>query len=135
VGILGLGALATMAACSDSTDSGSAGGGAGGSPAAAGSHSGGKSSVAGSSAGGSDSGECSFQSTECTACINDSCGDEATACSDVDECATGLYNLVGCVCNPDKDANQCIADFVSDNGDPAKKLQECFAAKCSDACQ
>lgn len=132
VGLVGLGALATMAACSDSTDAGS--GGAGGSPAVAGS--GGKASSAGSSGkAGSGADECGFNSIECSGCLQEKCGDEATACSDVDDCAAALYKLANaCVCEPGADAAKCISDFVSENGDPAKDLATCFNANCASVC-
>lgn len=132
-GFLALGALATMAACSDSTDSGSAGGGAGGAPAAAGSAGKAGSSAAGTGGGSS---ECGFQSVDCSSCLGDKCADEANACSDIDSCAAALYTLANnCVCEPGKDPSVCIADFVSENGDPAKNLATCFNANCADVCK
>jgi hypothetical protein len=66
--------------------------------------------------------------------LQDECGDQATACTGT--CAEALNQLaMHCVCEADKDPNQCITDFVTNEGKPAKDLADCFADKCSDACQ
>jgi len=133
VGLVGLGALATMAACSDSTDAGS--GGAGGSVAAGGSHSGGKASTAGGAGTGGGSLECGFATEECQACLTGKCEDQVNACSEAGNCLTDLLALPNCVCVPSNDPSECIGEFVSKNGDPAQKLAECYTLNCEDLCQ
>jgi hypothetical protein len=128
-GFLGLAALATMAACSDSTDVGAAGAGG-----AAGGGSGGKVGSAGSTTGAAGA-ECGFQTADCSTCLGDKCGEQANACSDDSACATGLYALPNCVCDPSKDPETCIGKFVSDNGDVAEKLANCYSLNCAEACQ
>lgn len=136
VGFLGLGALTTMAACSDSTDAGSAGAAGSGGGSAAGSA--GKASSAGStSAAGTAGGsaECGFKSVDCSTCLGDKCGDQANACGLDDTCGGALSDLADCVCDPKKDAETCINSFVTDNGDVALKLSECYTLNCEDACK
>jgi hypothetical protein len=140
VGFLGLGALATMAACSDTTDMGSAGtGGASGGSAAG---SGGKASSAGStsSAGSSDaagaSNECGFATEACAACLSDNCDDETTACGADTGCRDDLVALPNCTCNPANNPDTCIGAFVTANGALGEKLANCYTANhCDDVCQ
>jgi hypothetical protein len=130
-GFLGLAALSTMAACSDSTDMGAAG--TGGSSAAG---SGGKAGSGGhpaAEAGAAGAGECGFKSIDCSTCFVEKCPDQATACTG--DCASGLYALPECVCDPSKDFDTCTGKFVSDNGDPARDVIECFTLNCADACK
>lgn len=126
-----MGALATtMAGCSDSTDAGGTGGASGSSSAGAGGASAGKS---GSGDAGS-TGECAFLSDTCTSCIQDSCGDELTACSMDGDCGTALAALPNCVCTK-ADPTVCQTSFVMDGGSKAAPLAACFAQHCSTACQ
>jgi len=46
-----------------------------------------------------------------------------------------LVALPNCVCDPSKDQTDCIHDFVTQNGDPAQKLAECYTLNCEDVCQ
>ena len=134
LGFVGFGTLATIAACSDSTDSGGAG--SGGASASAGSGgSSGKAGAAGSvsEAGAAGSGECGPQSVACTECLNDECGGETAACTD--DCAAGLYAMIDCACDPRNDPLTCVGKFVSDNGEPAQDVIDCYIGKCTAACQ
>jgi len=140
VGFLGLGALTTMAACSDSTDMGSAGTGGG---SAAGS--GGKASSAGStSTAGStntagaagSSAACGFATEACSSCLTDNCDAETTACGADDGCRDDLVALPNCVCNPANEADTCIGSFVTANGTLGEKLANCYTANhCDEVCQ
>jgi len=136
VGALGLGALMTMAACSDSTDdtgSAGAGGAAGGSAAGAG----GKPASAGatSTAGTGGGAECKFESDACRGCLGLKCGIEALDCNDDPACKTPLYQLQLCVCDATNDSNECFTTFVDGGGDNAKPLIECYADNCTAECQ
>ncbi|HEY3257208.1 MAG TPA: hypothetical protein VGJ91_24790 [Polyangiaceae bacterium] len=125
LGVLGLGALATTVACSDTTDS-SSGGTGGGSSAGAG----GKASAAGS--GGA---ECKFESDGCTNCLGEHCMTESGACVDDATCAPAVYALRGCVCDPTMKPADCQATFMTDGGDLAKDVITCFSTNCASACQ
>ena len=133
LGCLALGGLSTMAACSDSTDMGSAG--TGGSSAVAGS--GGKAGSAGSSstAGTGGAAECSFRSIACSACLGDKCQAQAAACSKDDTCTEKFTDLPDCACDPANDADECLGKFVTDAGDVAEKLANCYSLNCEAACQ
>ncbi|HKO46281.1 MAG TPA: hypothetical protein VJV79_01075 [Polyangiaceae bacterium] len=129
LGFLGLGALTTMAACSDSTDGS---GGAGGASGAAGSAAkAGGSSTAGTA--GAPAAECGFQTPACSACLGEKCEDQVGACTGT--CQDALIGLAGCACKPGADAEACITTFVEENGDPALKLAECYSLNCEDVCQ
>jgi len=131
VGFLGLGALTTMAACSDATDG--SGGAAGSSGASSSAGAGGKVAAAGTGGGSTD---CGFQTTECSACLGEKCGDLVDACGAVTSCRDALaVDLPKCVCDPSKDADTCVGTFVTENGDPAEKLANCYTLNCEDACQ
>jgi len=134
VGFLSLGALATMAACSDSTDAAQAGAGGG---SAAGSGSGGKAgSAGGTSTAGTGSGvTCGFLSDECTACLTETCEDQTTACAMDSSCGADLGALSICVCDPNKDPDTCIGKFVTDNGDLGTQLAQCYTLNCEDLCK
>jgi hypothetical protein len=130
LGFLGLAGLSTMAACSDATDAGS-GGAAGSSGASPGGKAG-----ATSSAGTGGSAQCGFQTTECSACLGEKCGDQVDACGAVNSCRDALLlDLPKCVCDPSQDANDCVGTFVTENGDLAEKLANCYTLNCEDACQ
>ena len=127
VGFLGLGALATMAACSDSTDAGTSG--AGGTAAAAGS---GGSTSAG--AGGGPS--CTFLSEACQTCINSKCKELLNTCGGDATCGEALGLLTVCACNPSNEATECKATFHTDGGAKAEKLIECYDLNnCGDVCE
>ena len=131
LGFLGLGALATMAACSDSTDAGM--GGAGGTAAVAGS--GGKAAGGSTSAGGGPG--CTFLSEECsTTCIQGNCAALLNSCGMDGTCGEALQSLTLCACNPSKDAMDCKATFATAGGDKAVKLIECYDLNsCADVCE
>jgi hypothetical protein len=124
VGFLGLGALVTMAACSDSSDGSMAG--AGGGSAAGGS----------STAGNGGAPPCGFTKPACQACLNDKCKEKLDACIAIDSCATALVgDLQKCVCAPGSDPQACVATFYSENGDPGEELTDCYSTNCNEACQ
>jgi len=130
VGFLGLGALATMAACSDSTDMGASG--AGGTSAVAGS--GGKAAGGSTSAGGGPG--CTFLTETCQTCLNDNCKNLVTACSGDATCGEALGLLTVCVCNPSNEASECKATFHTDGGAKAEQLIECYDVNsCGDVCE
>jgi hypothetical protein len=130
VGFFGLGALVTMAACSSDASKGSAG--AGGASAAAG----GAAKAGGTSTAGSGGAGCGFQSPGCAACLGEKCGEQENACVAIESCTTALLvDLPKCVCDPTQDPVTCIGTFVSENGDPATKLAECYTLNCEDACK
>jgi hypothetical protein len=141
LGSLGLGAFALLAACSDSTDMGSGGAaGASGAHAAGG---GGKAPTAGASntAGtGGDAGAgdgCGFATDTCQTCLLiDHCTDQVVACSnDTDACAPALQTLPNCVCGSSSTADECQAKFVTEGGDKALSLAECYSLNCETACK
>jgi hypothetical protein len=135
VGFLGLGALATMAACSDATDG--SGGAAGSSGASSSAGAGGSSAAAGatSSAGsGGGSAECGFLTQACTACFSANCKDQYTECAGDTDCAQALGALPNCVCGS-SDSEACQSKFVTDGGDSAEKLANCFTLNCEEECQ
>ena len=142
VALLGLGALATIGACSDSTDkTGSAGAsgsgasaGSGGNSSSAGTTSqAGGSSVAGTGAGGSAA--CSFATTTCQTCFSSKCPAQALACTQDTACADALRVLPNCACNPANDPTDCQAAFATDGGDKALQLAECYTLNCDTVCQ
>ena len=134
LGVLGLSGLTTMAACSDATDSGGAAGASGASASGAGA--GGKAPTAGSSstAGTAGSG-CSFATPTCNDCISQKCKTQVTACSGDDGCLAALNELPGCLCGPSPDPETCQNTFVTDGGDTAFKLAECYTLNCESVCQ
>jgi hypothetical protein len=125
-GLLGFGALSTMVACSDSTDTGSAGAGGSGSGLAG---AGGKSGSGGGSA------QCGFTTVACDQCFAAQCGAEYSACSGDDACRQGLSALPGCACAPAADPQACQDTFVSEGGDLAQEMSDCFTSNCGDVCQ
>jgi len=131
VGFVGLGALVTMAACSDTSDGNSAG--AGGGSAAGSSNKAGATSSAGTA--GAAANGCGFQSEACSACLGEKCVDKVNACNDVDSCADALTLMALCVCKPGADAQACIATFYQENGDPGEELTDCYTSNCMTACQ
>ncbi|HET7543617.1 MAG TPA: hypothetical protein VFK05_27280 [Polyangiaceae bacterium] len=135
VGVLGLGVLSTLGACSDSTDMGTAG--AGGAAAGAAGKAGSTSSAGATSdagAGGSAD-QCAFQSEECTKCFIAKCAETGAACYGIPSCADGLDALGTCACAPGNDPNECLATFITENGDPAEKLANCYTLNCEKTCQ
>jgi len=138
VGFLSMGALSTLAACSDTSD-GTGTGGAAGASAAAGSSSGGKAGSAGASstAGtGGGSAECSFASDECNTCLFvDHCTTQVAACGNDAACGAALQTLPNCACDPAKTADECQAAFVTAGGDKAEQLANCYTLNCESACQ
>ena|SRR6187551_2015181 len=131
MGFVGLGALVTMAACSDSTDSGS--GGAAGSPSSAGSSAKGGGT---SSAGTGGAAQCGAATEACQKCLLvDNCSNLFEDCGNDAACGPAALVLPNCICNPSKDPEECKATFVADGGDPALKLVECFDTSCAEACQ
>jgi len=131
--VLGLGALATIAACSDATDSGSAG--AGGASSAG---SGGRASSAGasSSAGTGGGAECKFLSDACQGClVIDSCGTQLQACTKDATCAPAIEPLTNCACGSTMTADQCQAAFLTAGGSKAEQLVNCYSLNCEDECQ
>lgn len=131
---LGLGAMtalaSTMAGCSDSTDAGGSGG-ASGAATAAGATSGGASATAGS--GGAAA--CKFSSTACLGCITGKCTDKFAACGNDDACKAALDSLGTCACTTD-DTEACQRTFVTDGGDVALDLTECYTVNnCDQDCQ
>lgn len=85
-------------------------------------------------AAGAGDGECGFKSFDCTACFIDSCGAEADECSKAPDCETGVRSLAECVCDPKEDVAVCQETFLTDGGDPAAALADCFTKNCSDVC-
>jgi hypothetical protein len=126
---LGLGAMTalatTMAGCSDTSDAGS--GGASGASTTAGASSGGASAGAGGAA-------CSFASDTCTGCLTNKCKDLVTACSGDADCGKALQKLTPCVCGG-TDVDTCAGTFVTNGGDPAGRLTDCYTVNCTDSCQ
>jgi hypothetical protein len=155
VGVLGFGVLSTLAACSDSTDTGSAGAGGAGAGAAGKAGSGGNAGSGKAGAGGDTStagetsaagdtsaagegggaNECAFYSEACTNCFIEKCAAASLACYAVASCQTGVQTLSDCACTPGNDPTQCLATFVSENGDPAEQLANCYSLNCEAACQ
>ena len=132
VAVLGLGALTSMAACSDATDTGS--GGAGGATAE-----GGAKATAGAPAsagtGGKAAVDCKFESDACQTCIGSKCMAEAGACVAADGCATPLFTLEECACDKTMTTDSCKAAFIKDGGDEATELSTCYAKNCTASCE
>jgi len=135
LGVLGLGALATMGACSDATDGGT--GGAAGAPASAGGAGKAGAGTAGGSntAGTGGAGTCAFFSEACSECLQGKCESQLSDCSAEQSCAGPLGMLTICVCKPGNDPDTCVGDFVTEVGDVAEKLANCYTLNCEDVCQ
>jgi hypothetical protein len=135
LGLSATAVFASMAGCSDSTDasSGGAGGavasaGAGGAVASAGA--GGQVATAGAGGGV----ECSFTTDTCQGCILAKCQDLAIACGGDKPCKDALGVLPNCACSS-TNIDDCKNTFVSDGGDPAGRLVDCYTVNCIDSCE
>src|SRR5262245_52352423 len=135
LGVLSLGALATMGACSDATDGGS-GRAAGMSASAGGAGKAGSGTAGGSNTAGSGGGAtCGFLTEACNDCLTGKCGSQLGVCTDDTACSNALGGLTVCVCTPGKDPDTCVGDFVTEVGDVAEKLANCYTLNCEDVCQ
>lgn len=143
VGLIGLGAIITMGACSDSTDTGNAGGAGGASggstagSSSAGAHSAGASgsSADAGAAGAAPAGQCTFTSDACQACLGSKCAAQVGGCLADTACKESLSTLPNCVCDPNNTSDSCQASFVTDGGDPAVQLAMCYTLNCMAACE
>lgn len=123
--VLGLGGVATLAACSDVSDGS---GGAGGSSGTA---------SAGAPSGGSGGGtaDCQYMSDGCQTCIRQMCGTQVVACgADSATCLPALNRLTVCACDPKQTTDNCQATFLA-TGSLAERLTNCYSLNCTDACQ